>query len=111
MSAPIDAARILRRLGACEEAIQWLQRRSRSVAPEQRKASLAWTECERGDWMAWLLAEGDLVPVPGAESVCGCEMSCCGGPFKVRADCIRAAYPWPVVREALLKRLRERGLL
>ena len=37
--------RLLLSLGACSEAVKWI---------EKRDLKTAWAECERGDWMLWL---------------------------------------------------------
>jgi hypothetical protein len=39
----------LRRMGACSEACEWL------ALVNGRTAARIWKECERGDWMLWLL--------------------------------------------------------
>jgi len=39
---------ILNKLGACEEAIEWLS--------SQTNLQQAWKNCERGDWLLWLVA-------------------------------------------------------
>jgi len=39
----------LKKLNACREAIQW--------ASEQKNQKQAWNDCERGDWMLWLLGK------------------------------------------------------
>jgi hypothetical protein len=36
----------LRKLHACDEAVEWVA---------ERTLEQAWAECERGDWMIWLL--------------------------------------------------------
>jgi hypothetical protein len=51
----IEAADVLLALGACGESIEWLRERSRAVAPERRTAEAAWLDCERGDWLTWLI--------------------------------------------------------
>ena len=38
----------LKKLGACSEAVEW--------AATQKSMKDAWANCERGDWMLWLLA-------------------------------------------------------
>lgn len=38
---------ILKRLKACEEALEWYA---------GRDSQAAWQECERGDWMLWVAA-------------------------------------------------------
>lgn len=54
----------LRQLNACDDAIEWLGERS---------AEQAWAECERGDWMLWLIGkiEGKYTP---AMRLCACEI-------------------------------------
>jgi hypothetical protein len=37
----------LKSLNACEEAVEWVK--------TQPNAATAWRECQRGDWMLWLL--------------------------------------------------------
>jgi hypothetical protein len=44
----MDGVAILRKLGACSDAIEWVQ----SINDNDR----AWNECKRSDWMFWLLA-------------------------------------------------------
>ena len=41
-----DLSRILRRLGACDEAREWA---------DGKDLVTAWTTCNRSDWMVWLL--------------------------------------------------------
>jgi hypothetical protein len=43
-----SSSKILQRLGACQEAIQWVGNRT----PRQ-----AWDECERADWLLWIAAK------------------------------------------------------
>jgi hypothetical protein len=43
----MDGVAILRKLGACSDAIEWVQ----SINDNDR----AWNECKRSDWMFWLL--------------------------------------------------------
>jgi hypothetical protein len=57
------------KMGACKEAIEWLE--------TQSSIKQAWDTCERGDWMLWLL--GKLSGEPGSEkrkplvlAACGC---------------------------------------
>jgi len=50
--------RLLRKLGACDEARTW--------AATQPDLEAAWTNCERGDWMLWLA--GNLSGSPDSES-------------------------------------------
>ena len=38
----------LKQLSACSDAIEWVA--------TQKNATEAWANCERGDWMMWLLA-------------------------------------------------------
>ena len=38
------------RLNACEEALEWAE-----ALPDDTTPEAAWTACERGDWLAWLL--------------------------------------------------------
>ena len=47
----------LRNLHACGEAVEW--------AGEQKSAAEAWKNCERGEWMLWLL--GKLSGKPESE--------------------------------------------
>jgi hypothetical protein len=47
----------LHRLGACQGAIDWLG---------DRDAATAWRECQRGDWMLWIL--GRLAGPPMSEA-------------------------------------------
>jgi len=37
----------LERLGACSDSLEWVA--------QQRNATQAWRDCERGDWMIWLI--------------------------------------------------------
>jgi hypothetical protein len=46
----------LKSLNACEEAVEWVK--------TQPNAATAWRECQRGDWMLWLL--GRLSGEPGS---------------------------------------------
>ena len=39
---------LLERLDACEDALAWIG---------ERDLRTAWAECERGDWMLWLICE------------------------------------------------------
>jgi hypothetical protein len=39
----------LKRIGACNEAIDWVKEHGGT-------ATECWNDCERGDWMAWLIA-------------------------------------------------------
>ena len=39
----------LKQLNACEEALIWVS--------QQKNAQQAWDDCERGDWMLWLLGK------------------------------------------------------
>ena len=53
---------------ACKEAVEW--------AAAQKSAAQAWRDCERGDWMLWLL--GRLSGKPGSKKrkrlvLCACE--------------------------------------
>ncbi len=41
-----ELTRVLRRLGACEEAREWAA---------NKDLTTAWAECQRPDWMLWLL--------------------------------------------------------
>jgi hypothetical protein len=59
----------VRAMGACEDAVEWLSK--------QKSVKQAWADCERGDWMLWLL--GKLSGEPGCEkrkklvlAACGC---------------------------------------
>ena len=47
----------LTKLGACEEALEWVADQSLATA---------WATCERGDWMLWIL--GRLVGPPNSKS-------------------------------------------
>lgn len=68
----IEAGDLLRYLGACEEtecddsdqpgAIRWLRERSLRVTPELRYAQFAYEECERGDWIEWLVSHQYVAP-------------------------------------------------
>jgi hypothetical protein len=49
----------LRSLNACKEAIEW--------AATEPDAETAWTTCERGDWLFWLIAKMVVGPY-GSES-------------------------------------------
>jgi hypothetical protein len=48
----------LRSAKACEDALKWLE--------DQQSWEQAWQDCERGDWMLWLL--GYLSGEPGSRS-------------------------------------------
>ena len=65
MSALADK---LVKLNACSEAVEW--------AKTQRTHKEAWANCERGDWMLWLL--GNLSGLPESKSrkplvLCACQ--------------------------------------
>jgi hypothetical protein len=53
----VEAVDMLTWLGSCGEPKDWLHERSMRVAPERRTAEAAWKDCERGDWMLWLVTE------------------------------------------------------
>ncbi len=60
--------RNLQALGACDEAVEW--------AGKQESAATAWRDCQRGDWMLWLL--GKLSGKPDSVKrrklvLCACE--------------------------------------
>ena len=60
----------LEKLGACQEAIDWLKNGNFKTFQE------AWDKCERGDWMLWLL--GKLCGSPRTKSrkklaLCSCD--------------------------------------
>jgi hypothetical protein len=60
--------RQLRKLGACQEAINWFS--------EQTTPTAAWKSCQRGDWLLWFV--GKTSGKPGSESrrklvICVCE--------------------------------------
>lgn len=57
MSRAVEAADVLRRLGACDDAIAWLRERSCAVEPERRTAEAAWMDCERSDWLVWIVTQ------------------------------------------------------
>lgn len=53
---------LLKRLGACDDATEWLG---------DRDLATAWRECPRGDWMLWLAASmPDRKPVVRAACAC-----------------------------------------
>ena len=68
----IAAEDVLRRMGACSESIVWLEERSRRVRPDQRRASLAWAECERGDWMLWIAVRAGVDRRIVVAAACAC---------------------------------------
>ena len=45
-----DTLKFLRSIGACEDAQAWVKSHGGTFAQ-------AWQDCERGDWMAWLLVK------------------------------------------------------
>jgi hypothetical protein len=45
-----EIIKILDKLRACEDALEWLK-----GLPEGTTPQAAWEACERGDWMLWLL--------------------------------------------------------
>ena len=49
--------RIIKKMGACEEAVEWCKQFSTFEE--------AWAKCEHGDWMLWLL--GKLSGEPGSD--------------------------------------------
>jgi hypothetical protein len=80
---------LLRKLGCCEEALEW--------AEQQPSRKAAWTACERGDWMLWLLSR--LSGPPNSKSQKRFVACCC--------DVAELALPYAGKNEALcLKTLR-----
>jgi hypothetical protein len=63
MTQPHDFAARLRDLRACPEAIAWVG---------DRDAETAWNECERGDWMLWLLGMLDVLRQDLVLAACAC---------------------------------------
>jgi len=43
-----ELKKLLKKLGACKEAVEWVG---------DRDLQTAWKDCERGDWMLWLCAK------------------------------------------------------
>ena len=58
----------IRELEACPEAIKWLR--------GQPDVTTAWNNCERGDWMLWLV--GKLSGQPGSEARKKLVLAACG---------------------------------
>ncbi len=62
----------LKSIGACEEAQEWV-----ASNPDKDTAQL-WSECERGDWMAWFIVEAQyklgIAPQQITLALCGCAM-------------------------------------
>jgi hypothetical protein len=65
----------LKRLGACQESLRWVEKFDNPQA--------AWAACERGDWMLWLL--GKLSGPPCSTSRKAVVAACC--------ECARLALP------------------
>jgi len=57
----------LEKLSACKRAVEWVA--------EQPSAAAAWRNCERGDWMLWLL--GRLSGEPGSAKRKRLVLCCC----------------------------------
>ena len=74
-AAMTDLAALLRKLGACQDAIAWAAGRDCDEA--------AWHACERGDWLLWLAAKL-TVPRP-LVVLAGCDCARLALPF-VPAD-------------------------
>jgi len=67
MKAEIVAS--VRKMGACPEAVAWLA--------EHKNPTQAWRDCERGDWMLWLVGKlagpvGDPRRKKLVLAACGC---------------------------------------
>ena len=72
----MEAIKELRKMGACQEAIDWLK-----TQPDWKTA---WSTCERGDWMLWLL--GSLSGSPRTNSRHKLVLTTC--------QCARLALPY-----------------
>jgi len=51
----MNLADTLTRIGACREAIRWVE-----GLPARTSTKRAWTLCERGDWLEWLVVRLDI---------------------------------------------------
>ena len=58
-----NAATIMRRFKACNEAVEWAGRKS---------AKGAWQKCERGDWMLWIAAKAGIDRKALVLAACAC---------------------------------------
>jgi len=59
----MDFEKLLRRLGACEDAREWAKGKS---------LAQAWRTCERGDWMLWLAARAEVRRQDVVLAACAC---------------------------------------
>lgn len=50
----------LERMEACKGSLAWLR-----TLPPESSAYHAWRSCERGDWLAWLVADPNVAPSVG----------------------------------------------
>ena len=76
----------IKKMGACEDALNW--------GEQYETIDKAWAECERGDWMLWLL--GKQSGEPGSESRKMLALAAC--------QCARLVLPY--VKEGELRPLK-----
>ena len=112
---------ILRDLDACGPALSYIGR----AAPQAglgRAASRLWLECNRGDWLIWLVAHKRIRPhladsdgrlrCVGRACGVGCSIPVSGyalwataannsDEWAAQADIVRAHYSWAEVRRAI----------
>jgi len=69
----VNPEQLLRRLGACGEALDWVRGRAEARA---------WQQCPRGDWLFWLAARSGLDP----DRLRGCAIRCVGLAVSLRVD-------------------------
>jgi hypothetical protein len=102
-------ARLLLDLGACSgpgEAVPWVE-----SLPEGTTARQAWQQCQRGDWMLWIL--GRLAGPPESDSrrrlvLCACECARTAWQWMPEAArvCVETAEKW-ARGEATIEQVRE----
>jgi hypothetical protein len=88
----MNLSETLRTIGACDEAREW--------ADSYTSAKKAWNECERGDWMLWLLGKLSGEPESSKRKklvLCACECAELALPYtkdKRVKKCIDTTRAW-----------------
>ena len=84
----------LNKLGACNEAVKW--------AKEMKNGQAAWDNCERGDWMLWLVGKTSGKPMSVKRKnlvLCACECARLALKYVPKGEdrplkCIETAESW-----------------
>lgn len=93
----------LNRLNACSEALEWAEE-------YKSKPESAWRECQRGDWMLWLICQFAGQPESDERKrlvLCACECARLAPPIgredweQARLDCLSVTERWAKGEEGI----------